>query len=84
VEWDATERDWMLALQTYETAHKCPVCGMDIEFCHDEHKVRETFQGAGVETCFVGAMREQAMKKFSDSGVVQAPNSQTTKLILKQ
>jgi hypothetical protein len=57
---------------------------MDIEFCHDEHKVRETFQGAGVETCFVGAMREQAMKKFSDSGVVQAPNSQTTKLIPKQ
>ena len=83
VEWDSTEREWMLALQTYENAHVCPVCGMDIDFCHDEHQVRETYSDAGVETCFIGAMRETAMRKFSDSGIVQAPNSQTTNLIPK-
>ena len=70
----------MLALKAYENAHICPVCGMDIDFCHDEHKVRSVFSGAGVEQCFVGQMREHAMKKFADSGVVDAPNSLTTSL----
>lgn len=83
VEWDHTEREWMLALQSYENAYICPVCGMDIGFCHDEHRVRATFTNAGVETCFIGQMRETAMQKFSESGVVQAPNSQTTSLIAK-
>ena len=83
VEWDGTEREWMLALDSYETSHKCPVCGMDTEICHDEHAVRTLFAGAGVETCFVGAMREQAMQRFEKSGTVQNPGSQTTTMIPK-
>jgi hypothetical protein len=81
VEWDVTEREWMLALDTYEKAHICPICGMDIAFCHDKTQVAEAFTGAQVDNCFVGEMRENAMRKFADSGVVQAPNSKTTKLI---
>ena len=80
VEWDEYERDWMMALDTYERAHKCPVCGMDISFCHDRHAVRAAFSGAAVETCFVSEMREKAMASFQESGIVEAPNSQTTKL----
>ena len=84
VEWDETERAWMLALQSYENGRKCPVCGMDITFCHDQEKVHRAFKGADVETCFVGEMREQAMRRFADSGEVKAPNSQTTKLNMRK
>lgn len=80
MEWDQGERDWMMALDIYESSHKCPVCGMDISFCHDEHAVKTAFSDADVETCFVGEMREKAMTRFSESGIVEAPNSQTTKL----
>lgn len=80
VEWDQGERDWMMALDIYETAHKCPVCGMDTGFCHDEIAVAQTFKGAGVETCYVGQMREQAMDRYAASGTVTAPHSQTTTL----
>jgi hypothetical protein len=82
-EWDDTEREWMLALQTYENAHVCPVCGMDTDFCHDKALVAGVFSGAGVDTCFVGEMREKAMQRYTQSGVVQAPNSQTTRLIAR-
>ena len=81
VEWDSTEREWMLALQIYENAHVCPVCGMDIDFCHDEHQVRSVFKRSDVTTCFVGEMREKSMRAFAESGDVIAPNSQTTKLV---
>ncbi|MDF7665734.1 hypothetical protein [Bifidobacterium sp. ESL0745] len=80
VEWDETEREWMLALQEYEASFKCPRCGMPIEFCHDQDKVEAVFSGAGVETCFVSEMQEKALRKFSESGIVEAPDSQTTKL----
>lgn len=80
MEWDQGERDWMMALDIYETAHKCPVCGMDLSFCHDELAVATAFKGAGVETCYVGRMRELAMNQYAESGTVEAPNSQTTKL----
>jgi hypothetical protein len=82
-EWDETERGWMSALQIYENSRKCPVCGMDTDFCHDEEKVRALFAGGQVETCFVGQMREQAMQEFAKSGTVLAPNSQTTSLVPK-
>lgn len=80
VEWDEYERDWMMALDTYERAHKCPVCGMDISFCHDQVAVATVFKDAAVDTCYVGRMRELAMEKFAQSGTVEAPNSQTTRL----
>ena len=80
IEWDSVERDWMMALDAYEHGHKCPVCGMDIGFCHDEMAVATAFRNAGVETCHVGRMRELAMAQFAESGTVDAPNSQTTKL----
>ena len=34
-EWDATEREWMLALDEYERT-LCPRCGMPVSICHDE------------------------------------------------
>lgn len=71
----------MLALQAYENAHVCPVCGMDIDFCHDEQQVRNVFKRSDVTTCFVGEMREKSMRAFAESGEVIAPNSQTTKLV---
>ncbi|WP_302767534.1 hypothetical protein [Bifidobacterium dentium] len=71
---------WMLALDEYESRHICPICGMDTDFCHDQEAVECVFAGADVETCFVGEMRELAMKAFADSGEVQAPNSQTTRM----
>lgn len=83
VEWDDTEREWMLALQSYENSRKCPICGMDISFCHDEQQVSAVFSGSDVETCFISAMRERALRNFAESGTVDAPNSQTTKLQAK-
>lgn len=82
-EWDDVERDWMLALETYERAHVCPVCGMDTRFCHDEQAVASAYSGADVETCFVGQLRERALRAYTDSGEVKAPNSQTTKLVAR-
>lgn len=83
VEWDDVEREWMLALQAYETSVKCPRCGMPTDLCHDEERVSELFVGAGVETCFVSEMQEKALRKFSASGTVEAPESQTTKLKMR-
>ncbi|GAA6124170.1 hypothetical protein BPY_22780 [Bifidobacterium psychraerophilum] len=81
MEWDETERAWMLALDTYEKAHICPVCGMDTDFCHDKQQVTALFASAQVDSCFIGEMRENAMQRFADSGIVQTPHSKTTTLI---
>ena len=70
----------MLALQSYENARRCPVCGMDTDFCHDQQKVYETFRGATVDVCFVGEMREKAMRRYEQSGTVQTPGSLTTRM----
>ncbi|RIY26578.1 hypothetical protein CJI51_02995, partial [Bifidobacteriaceae bacterium WP021] len=35
MEWDETERAWMLALDEYENTVLCPLCGMPSKFCHD-------------------------------------------------
>lgn len=34
VEWDQTEQDWMLALDTWEQDELCPLCGWPKEICH--------------------------------------------------
>lgn len=81
IEWDEAEREWMIALQRFENSQVCPLCGMPKDFCHDEEKVRATFSRGGVETCFVSALREQAVSKFNKSGTVETPHSQTTKLV---
>lgn len=83
-EWDATEREWMLALQTFDDSRICGLCGMPRDFCHDEKQVHEVFKEGVVETCFVTQMREKAVRKFEESGRVDTPNSQTTKLIPKR
>ena len=77
-EWDETERDWMRALRIHETRVQCPLCGMDVTFCHDEDAVRHTFAGGQVEICFVTEMR-----RYTESGVVKNPHSQTTKLVAR-
>lgn len=82
-EWDETERDWMRALRIHETRVQCPLCGMDVTFCHDEDAVRHTFAGGQVEICFVTEMREKAMRRYTESGVVKNPHSQTTKLVAR-
>ncbi|MDY4677586.1 MAG: hypothetical protein SO360_01800 [Bifidobacterium tsurumiense] len=84
VEWDETERTWMLALSMFENSRKCPLCGLDTEFCHDEDRVHAAFAGGQVEMCFVSQLREQAMRKYADSGVVQDPNSVTTRLLARE
>ena len=33
VEWDETEQDWMLALETWERDEVCPMCGWPKEIC---------------------------------------------------
>ncbi|GAB3166599.1 hypothetical protein GCM10027059_25790 [Myceligenerans halotolerans] len=33
VEWDDTERAWMLSLAAWRTEHVCPLCGMPREIC---------------------------------------------------
>lgn len=38
VEWDETERDWMLALDAWEASEVCPLCGWPREIC----QARET------------------------------------------
>lgn len=81
MEWDEAEREWMLALQRYENSQICPLCGMPKSICHDEETVSEMFSRGAVETCFVSAMRERAVQKFNDSGTVETPHSQTTKLV---
>ena len=83
LEWDETERDWMRALRIHETRVQCPLCGMDVTFCHDEDAVRHTFAGGQVEICFVTEMREKAMRRYTESGVVKNPHSQTTKLVAR-
>lgn len=79
VEWDDTERSWMLALQAYEN-RLCPLCGMDTSICHDEEKTRALYTGVQVELCFVTQMRERAMEAYESSGSVDT-HAQTTKLI---
>lgn len=81
IEWDETEREWMLALEEYENTALCPMCGMPITFCHDYLKVDNTFEKAKVETCFVSAMREQAMEKYLKDDRPGTTHSQTTKLV---
>ena len=71
----------MLALEEYENTNLCPMCGMPTSFCHDYLKVDSTFAGAKVETCFVSAMREQAMEKYLKDDRPGTTRSQTTKLV---
>lgn len=35
VEWDETERAWMLALNEWREKHLCPLCGWPKEICQD-------------------------------------------------
>lgn len=71
----------MLALDEYENTILCPLCGMSTEFCHDYLKVNDTFERAKIETCFVSAMREQAMEKYLKDDRPGTTRSQTTKLV---
>lgn len=73
----------MRALRMYEQRVQCPLCGMDVQFCHDEDAVRHVFAGGQVEICFVTELREKAMRRYTESGVVKNPHSQTTKLVAR-
>lgn len=35
VEWDDTEREWMLALESWENDELCPLCGWPKDVCQD-------------------------------------------------
>lgn len=83
-EWDSTERDWMLALDMYEQQHICPLCGLDMSVCHDEDEFNRRYSRADVYLCFASQAREFAMKKYEESGVVEAPHSQTTRLVPRE
>lgn len=80
MEWDETEREWIIALQTYENQHICPLCGMDRDFCHDYKKVHDVFYNAEVDTCFISEMREQALDAYYKKDGPGSKHSQLTHL----
>ena len=84
IEWDDTEQLWMLALDLYERTRICPLCGMDMGICHDEERFNSMFKGADVYMCFASQAREFALKRYGESGIVEAPHSQTTRLTPRQ
>lgn len=84
VEWDEIERMWMRALNLYEATHICPLCGLDMSICHDENEFNKRYKHADVYLCFASQAREFALQKYQQSGLVEAPHSQTTKLVARE
>lgn len=81
MEWDATERAWMLALQAYEN-RICPLCGMSVDICHDEQQVERLYTQGRVELCFVTQLRNRAILDYEASGRIptDAKGAATTTL----
>ncbi|PLS23783.1 hypothetical protein BLI708_00385 [Bifidobacterium imperatoris] len=67
VEWDETERMWMLALQSYEN-RICPLCGMDTRVCHDQDAFEALRLKGEVELCFAAYERNRALEEYRGSG----------------
>ncbi|RSX53937.1 terminase [Bifidobacterium goeldii] len=60
-EWDATEREWMLALDEYEHS-LCPYCGMPSNECHDP--LMPTHWQATIDVCQTQLMRNVAISQW--------------------
>lgn len=60
-EWDATERDWMLALDDYERS-LCPLCGLPRDVCHDAGA--EFSIGSEATVCWATAHMSQAAEQW--------------------
>lgn len=63
VEWDETERNWMLALDDYEHS-LCPSCGMPLSVCGDMQG-QYRIQG-DARVCWGTAHRIQAAKNWRE------------------
>lgn len=60
-EWDATEREWMLALDEYERT-LCPRCGRPVSICHDE--LAPTKYASEVGVCQIDLMRRIGLEEY--------------------
>ena len=60
-EWDATEREWILALDEYERT-LCPRCGMPVSICHDE--LAPTKYASEVGVCQIDLMRRIGLEEY--------------------
>lgn len=65
VEWDDTERDWMLALNHYRHEFLCTLCGMPKAVC----RARSTDGAVDVEfeRCHITAALSAMQRKVSES-----------------
>lgn len=65
VEWDDTERAWMLGLAEYEET-LCPLCGLPSEQC--QAASAENLAEAGLPIrCHVATARAQRAEKYKDA-----------------
>lgn len=64
VEWDETERAWMLALDEYE-AGLCPMCGLPSELCQDPSAEGRAEAGLPIR-CHVTTARIQRQDEYAD------------------
>lgn len=73
VEWDETERAWMLALDEYD-ASLCPLCGLPRSECQDPSAENRAEAGAPIR-CHVttARIRAQEADKRAESGALLWP-----------
>lgn len=65
VEWDDTERAWMLGLAEYE-ATLCPLCGLPTDQC--QSAAAENLAEAGIPIrCHVATARAQRTEEYKDA-----------------
>lgn len=65
VEWDDTERAWMLGLAAYE-ATLCPMCGLPSEQCQSPEAERLSYAGVP-NRCHVATARMQRAEDYKES-----------------
>lgn len=65
VEWDDTERDWMLALQHHRTEVTCHLCGLPKSVCRDYETDGHVL--VEFERCHVSAALARKQKANADA-----------------
>lgn len=65
VEWDETERAWMLALDEYD-ASLCPLCGLPRTECQDPSAENRAEAGMPVR-CHVSTARIRRQEEYADA-----------------
>lgn len=73
VEWDETERQWMLALAEWRDKHLCPMCGWPKEICQDPANEGQ-FDAAGYRCHVTTALRIAQDAARNPGGGVASPH----------